>query len=67
MALGSIATLATIESMTKEERYTAAQESSMKQWGKPEEVAKVAACIADNSFSFATGNTIVLDGGTILL
>jgi 3-oxoacyl-[acyl-carrier protein] reductase len=67
LALGSIATLATIGSKTQEERYTAAQESSMKRWGKPEEVAKVAACIADNSFSFATGNTIVLDGGTVLL
>jgi 3-oxoacyl-[acyl-carrier protein] reductase len=67
LALGSIATLGTIESMTQEERYSAAQESSMKRWGKPEEVAKVAACIVDNSFSFATGNTIVIDGGTILL
>ncbi len=67
LALCSIATLATIESMTQEDRYVAAQESSMKRWGKPEEVAKVAACIPDNSFSFATGNTIVLDGGTALL
>ena len=65
LALGNISTLATIESMTKE-RYTAAQESSMKRWGKPEEVAKVAACIADNNFSFATGNTIIIDGGTVL-
>lgn len=67
LALGNIATLATCESMTEEERYSATQESSMKRWGKPKEVAKVAACIADNSFSFATGNTIVVDGGTVLL
>jgi len=39
----------------------------MKRWGKPEEVAKVAACIASNGFSFASGNTITLDGGGVLL
>jgi 3-oxoacyl-[acyl-carrier protein] reductase len=39
----------------------------MKRWGKPEEVAKVAACIADNIFSFATGNTIIIDSGNIFI
>jgi 3-oxoacyl-[acyl-carrier protein] reductase len=38
----------------------------MKRWGKPEEVAKIAANIASGNFSFATGNTIVIDGGTVL-
>ena len=66
MALGNIATLATYNSMTEEDRNKAAQENSMKRWGKPEEVAKIAACIANDSFSFATGNTIVIDGGTVL-
>jgi len=66
MALGNIATLATYGSMTEEDRNKAAEEPSMKRWGKPEEVAKVAACIASDSFSFATGNTIVIDGGTVL-
>jgi 3-oxoacyl-[acyl-carrier protein] reductase len=66
MALGNIATLATYGSMTEEDRNKAAEEPSIKRWGKPEEVAKVAACIASDSFSFATGNTIVIDGGTVL-
>jgi 3-oxoacyl-[acyl-carrier protein] reductase len=66
LALGNIATVATYESMTKEDRLEAAEEPSMKRWGRPEEVAKVAACIADDSFSFATGNTIIIDGGTVL-
>jgi 3-oxoacyl-[acyl-carrier protein] reductase len=66
MALGNIATLATYDSMTEEDRNKAAQENSMKRWGRPEEVAKIAACIASDSFSFATGNTIVIDGGTVL-
>lgn len=66
LALGNIATLATYESMTPEDRQIAADESPMKRWGRPDEVAKVAACIADNNFSFATGNTITIDGGTVL-
>jgi 3-oxoacyl-[acyl-carrier protein] reductase len=66
MALGNIATLATYNSMTEEDRNKAAQENSMKRWGRPEEVAKIAACIASDSLSFATGNTIVIDGGTVL-
>ena len=66
MALGNIATLATYNSMTEIDRNKAAEEPSMKRWGKPEEVAKVAACIASDNFSFATGNTIVIDGGTVL-
>ena len=67
LALGNIATTATYNSMNEDERKNAAQESPMKRWGKPEEVAKVAACIASNGFSFASGNTITLDGGGTLL
>ncbi|WP_148686997.1 SDR family NAD(P)-dependent oxidoreductase [Candidatus Nitrosocosmicus hydrocola] len=67
LALGNIATKATYEAITQEVRIEAAQEAPMKRWGKPAEVAKVAACIADDNFSFATGNTIVIDGGTVLL
>jgi 3-oxoacyl-[acyl-carrier protein] reductase len=67
MALGNISTKATYESMNEEDRKHAAEEPAMKRWGRPEEVAKVAACIADDSFSYATGNTIVIDGGTVLL
>lgn len=67
LALGNIATTMTYESMTPEDRDIAAQEPSMKRWGRPEEVAKVAACIADDNFSFATGNTIIIDGGNVFL
>ena len=67
MALGNIATLATYDSITAADREKAAEEPSMKRWGRPEEVARIAACIASDNFSFATGNTIVIDGGTVLL
>jgi 3-oxoacyl-[acyl-carrier protein] reductase len=66
LALGNIATLATYDSMTEAERNIAALEPSMKRWGKPEEVAKIAASIASDNFAYATGNTIVIDGGTVL-
>jgi 3-oxoacyl-[acyl-carrier protein] reductase len=66
IALGNIATLATYNSMTENDKNKAAEEPSMKRWGKPEEVARIAACIASDNFSFATGNTIVIDGGTVL-
>jgi 3-oxoacyl-[acyl-carrier protein] reductase len=66
MALGNIATLATYDSITAADREKAAEEPSMKRWGRPEEVARIAACIASDKFSFATGNTIVIDGGTVL-
>lgn len=67
LALGNIATDATFNSMTEKERKAAAKENSMKRWGKPSEVARVAASLAGDDFSFATGNTIVIDGGAVLL
>jgi 3-oxoacyl-[acyl-carrier protein] reductase len=66
LALGNISSEATFSSMTVTERKKAAMENSMKRWGDPREVAKVAASVADDDFSFATGNTIVIDGGTVL-
>ncbi len=67
LALGNIATDATFNSMTAAERKKAAGENAMKRWGNPREVARVAACVASDDFSFATGNTIVIDGGTVFL
>ncbi|WP_415283436.1 SDR family NAD(P)-dependent oxidoreductase [Candidatus Nitrososphaera sp. FF02] len=67
LALGNIATDATFNSMSASARKKAAQENAMKRWGDPKEVAKVAAGIAGDDFSFATGNTIIIDGGAVLL
>lgn len=66
LALGNIATEATFDSMTASEKKKAANENAMKRWGKPEEVARVASCLASEEFAFATGNTLVIDGGTVL-
>jgi NAD(P)-dependent dehydrogenase (short-subunit alcohol dehydrogenase family) len=67
LALGNIATLATFGAMDENEREKAAIESPMKRWGRPEEIARIAACIASDNFSYATGNTIIVDGGTIII
>jgi 3-oxoacyl-[acyl-carrier protein] reductase len=67
LALGNIATDATFYSMTKQDRNKAAREPVMKRWGSPTEVAKVAACLASESFSFTTGNTIIIDGGKVII
>jgi hypothetical protein len=67
LALGNIATEGTFNSMSQENRKKVSEETSMKRWEKPEEVAKVAVRIASCNFSFRTGNTIVIDGGRVLL
>jgi 3-oxoacyl-[acyl-carrier protein] reductase len=67
LALGNISTDATFGAMTVTERKKAAMENSMKRWGDPREVARIAASITSDDFSFATGNTIVIDGGTVML
>jgi 3-oxoacyl-[acyl-carrier protein] reductase len=67
LALGNIATDATYYSMTKRGKKKAISEPAMKRWGSPEEVAKVAACLGSESFSYATGNTIIVDGGKVIV
>ncbi len=67
LALGNIATDATFRSMSANAQKKAAQENAMKRWGDPKEVAKIAASVAGDDFTFATGNTIVIDGGAVLL
>lgn len=67
LALGNISTKATINSLPESMIIKAAKESPMNRWGDPVEVAKVATSIAEEDFSFANGNTIVIDGGTIIL
>ncbi|MGA7369486.1 MAG: SDR family oxidoreductase [Nitrososphaeraceae archaeon] len=67
LALGNIATDATYYSMTQRGRKRATTEPAMKRWGSAEEVAKVAACLGSESFSYATGNTIIIDGGKVIV
>ena len=67
LALGNISTDATYYSMDQMHRSLAEEETSLKRWGKPEEVAKITAHLASDDFSYTTGNTIIIDGGTIMV
>ena len=67
LALGNISTKATIDSLPEGMIIKAAKESPMNRWGDPIEVARVATSIAEENFSFANGNTIVIDGGSVIL
>jgi 3-oxoacyl-[acyl-carrier protein] reductase len=67
LALGNISTDATYFSMDNKHKSIAEEETSLKRWGKPEEVAKIASHLASNDFSYSTGNTIIIDGGTIMI
>ena len=67
LALGNISTDATYYSMDEKHKFIAEEETSLKRWGKPEEVAKIASHLASDDFSYSTGNTIIIDGGTIMI
>ena len=54
-------------SMTMTERKKAATENSVKRCSDPREVATIAASAVSEGFVFSTGNTIVVDGGKMML
>ncbi|MCS7146089.1 MAG: SDR family oxidoreductase [Nitrososphaerota archaeon] len=67
LALGNIKTRATYNRLKASEKRRLAEESPMKRWGEPREVASVAAALASDLFSYVNGQVIVIDGGTVML
>lgn len=67
VAPGNIRTERTFDQLSESEKATLAKESPMKRWGKPSEVAEVVSMLVSDKFSFVTGQTIVIDGGTVML
>jgi NAD(P)-dependent dehydrogenase (short-subunit alcohol dehydrogenase family) len=65
LALGNIATPATLEQMDSATRETFAEATPLKRWGKPEEVAQAILFLASPQSSFVTGQTLVVDGGSV--
>jgi hypothetical protein len=53
--------------MTLSEGKKAAMENSMKWWGDPIEPDMITASNPSEDFVFAIGNTIIIDGGTVML
>ena len=67
IAPGNINTDATYGKLSAEDQKILAEESPMKRWGDPSEVASVCVVLASDNLSFVTGQTIVVDGGTVML
>ena len=67
IAPGNIMTERTYNPLSEDERNTLASEASMKRWGKPEEVANVAVALVSDKLSFVTGQTVIVDGGTVMV
>jgi hypothetical protein len=55
------------DSLTFTEGKKAATENSVKRWADTRELDTIAASILSEDFVFAIGNTIVIDGGTVIL
>ncbi|HEY9398964.1 MAG TPA: SDR family oxidoreductase [Nitrososphaeraceae archaeon] len=67
VALGDIYTDTMRRSLSKNELVKAKNENTMKRLGQPEEVAKSILSLVAENFSFSTGNTIIIDGGKVII
>jgi 3-oxoacyl-[acyl-carrier protein] reductase len=65
LALGNIETPATIGSLDERTRRLLAEEAPLGRWGKPQEVADAALFLGSDRSGFITGQTLVVDGGTV--
>jgi 3-oxoacyl-[acyl-carrier protein] reductase len=65
LALGNILTPATFEALDSGSRTALAREAPLRRWGEPEEAANAALFLVSSLSSFITGQTIVVDGGTV--
>lgn len=67
VALGDVYTDTMRKSLSRYELLKAKKENTMKRLGRPEEVAKTIVSLAGENFSFSTGNTIIIDGGKVII
>ncbi len=65
LALGNIETPATFGQLAEEDQTALALEAPLGRWGKAEEVGRAALFLASNLSSFITGQTMIVDGGTV--
>ena len=67
LALGNIKSSATFDHFDNETQQKLANEASVKRWGEPIDVANICSNLVTDDFSFVNGQTIVVDGGNVLL
>jgi 3-oxoacyl-[acyl-carrier protein] reductase len=67
VALGDVYTDTMRRSISRNELVKAKNENRMKRLGQPDEVAKSIVSLAGENFSFSTGNTIIIDGGKVII
>ncbi len=67
LALGNIKSSATFEHFDSKTQQKLANETSLKRWGDTNDVANTCSLIVSDNFSFVNGQTIVIDGGNVLL
>jgi 3-oxoacyl-[acyl-carrier protein] reductase len=67
LALGNIKTKPTVSILSKAEFEALERESPSGRWGTPKDVAYVVSFLMSNRSSYINGQTIVVDGGTVLL
>jgi 3-oxoacyl-[acyl-carrier protein] reductase len=65
VALGSIST-SWVNWLSEEEKQAYVNETALKRFGKPEEVARVIAFLASDGSDYMTGQTLIVDGGTVM-
>jgi 3-oxoacyl-[acyl-carrier protein] reductase len=65
IAPGSIGTPANLAGLSAKDREVLGEESSLRRFGTPEEVARLAVFLMSDDSSFMTGQTLVCDGGTV--
>jgi NAD(P)-dependent dehydrogenase (short-subunit alcohol dehydrogenase family) len=65
LALGNIQTPATFDTLDVETRLQLEAEAPLRRWGLPEEAGRAALFLASDLSSFVTGQTLIVDGGTL--
>ena len=67
VALGHVYTDTMRRSISRNELVKAINENRMKRLSQQEEVGKSIVSLAGENFSFSTGNTIIIDGGKVII
>ena len=65
LVLGNIQTSATFDALDPETRRRFAEDTPLKRWGTPKEVADAALFLASPMSGYMTGQTLVIDGGAV--